>query len=572
MSQLPAEQAIVRFKANEERVDNFVNSSGYVTSNGIVVQGLPGKVDELIYAITSFNARGDWLTATAYSIKDLVKESGTWYVAVVAHTSGATFAGDVATKWRVFQGITSGDLSADDGAEMVGFKQPYTDAVTRNAYEKFTEFVSPEDFGATGDGIANDSPAWQKCIAAWELNRSLQINAVNDYNLPDTLYVANLETDVLESRLRITGGGKLIKNNAGFMFDKPLGQALQTGHIFFDGVHFEGAKLNGLTFILNGDNVIRTHFINCFGFGINVVKATDYFQTIYCAGATTFREWNGYLFDCGNLFDFEWDGIAEHGDGFLITRNAAADPACNSLKLKGNIEGLSGVSGPAINVGVCWASSIKELYCEQNAGGDIDCSGGTGFHKGLTIQNCGFQPTSGQLSDPNYFPVITGKGAGDAITLIGNASTGNLFDVTVGNESAIVDSGNFAGAGYKKFSDTSNRRFSFSGTKFNAQLLPGYGVFLESFQSSVGFNNTQGTVVGETVAAEQMYGPASPQVSPGTYGRKWQKGSIVWNIAPTVEERQYGVGTVHDALIMGWICITAGEPGLWREIAVMLPY
>lgn len=46
-----------------------------------------------------WNPRGDWATATAYAVKDLVEESSTVYICVEAHTSG-TFATDLsAGKW-----------------------------------------------------------------------------------------------------------------------------------------------------------------------------------------------------------------------------------------------------------------------------------------------------------------------------------------------------------------------------------------------------------------------------------------------------------------------------------------
>lgn len=73
-----------------------------------------------VYTIQAFNNRGAWVTATAYSVKDLVSFSGTWYVAVVAHTSSAAFATDSPTKWRVYQGIISSDLAASTGSTLVG--------------------------------------------------------------------------------------------------------------------------------------------------------------------------------------------------------------------------------------------------------------------------------------------------------------------------------------------------------------------------------------------------------------------------------------------------------------------
>ncbi len=73
-----------------------------------------------MFKVSAFNSRGAWVTATAYAIKDLVSNAGTWYVCVVAHTSSAAFATDTATKWRVYQGVTLADLSPSGGSALIG--------------------------------------------------------------------------------------------------------------------------------------------------------------------------------------------------------------------------------------------------------------------------------------------------------------------------------------------------------------------------------------------------------------------------------------------------------------------
>ena len=449
---------------------------------------------------------------------------------------------------------------------------PY--AAPRKVEDKLRESVSPDDFQeGVSLGLVDGTSAVQKAIDAWALDRSIAIHLVGRYRIDGTLRVGNLETDASETRLVFHGGGSLIKNNPGFMFDKPVGQGLQTGHIFFQGIRFEGAGLNGETFILNGDNVIRAHFTACFGTKINIAKASVYLQSVYCDINTVWREWGGYLFDCPKLFDIRWEGTAEAGDAFLITRDGTADPACNALHVSGCIEGLYGSSGPMLSIGVCYSTTIGKLYCEGNAGGDIDAGKGAGFHKGLTIQGCGFQPHGDKLADPNYYSVVTGKGAQDSIVLTGNASTHNLFNVDPGNQSAIVDAGNWVAAGKKKFSPTSPRLFSFSGILFKASTLPGFGVSLDSYGGSVGFESTRTTVGGESVCQLITTGSRNPQNFPADYIQKnWVVGSHVVNSAPTIELRQYGTGVVHDALITGWVCMTSGTPGTWREISSMLPY
>lgn len=72
--------------------------------------------------------KGPWVTARAYSLGDLVQESGNSYICVLAHTSG-TFATDLtAVKWQLFAqkgnaGAGTGDLLAVNNLNDVSNKQ-----------------------------------------------------------------------------------------------------------------------------------------------------------------------------------------------------------------------------------------------------------------------------------------------------------------------------------------------------------------------------------------------------------------------------------------------------------------
>ncbi|MCW5664036.1 MAG: hypothetical protein KIT35_09395 [Piscinibacter sp.] len=144
---------------NAEKFDQIVSSSAltYVDRLGVSRKTAAGAAA----ALAVVNPRGPWATATLYQPRDVVSNSGTWYIALDTHTSGATFAGDQAAHWRVHQGVLSSDLAdtadAAKGAGMVGWATGTN--YTAGVGKKLRQIVHVEDEGAVGDGTTNDYAA-----------------------------------------------------------------------------------------------------------------------------------------------------------------------------------------------------------------------------------------------------------------------------------------------------------------------------------------------------------------------------------------------------------------------------
>ena len=176
---------------------------------------------DVLALLTTYGAipRGAWTTATVYALKDLVSQGGNTYIATTAHTSGV-FATDLAAgKWLLFslsatpsatsvtftptatlaattvQGaIDEADtenralsaavaasvaaLNTSSGSNSVGFIQTGTGAVARKTQDKLRERVSAEDFGAIGDGVADDTAALNLCAA---LGRTVLLKPGSSY-------------------------------------------------------------------------------------------------------------------------------------------------------------------------------------------------------------------------------------------------------------------------------------------------------------------------------------------------------------------------------------------------------
>lgn len=85
-------------------------------------------------------------------------------------------------------------LDDSDGASLIGYTQGGTGADATTVQSKLREFVSVKDFGAVGDGVADDTTAIQEAITAMGLIRNLTRGGTvyfpaGTYKITDTLFV-----------------------------------------------------------------------------------------------------------------------------------------------------------------------------------------------------------------------------------------------------------------------------------------------------------------------------------------------------------------------------------------------
>jgi hypothetical protein len=86
------------------------------------------------------------------------------FTTAVQTTTGAVDASIVSfTGFNGQTGVVQ-DLADDDGSDWIGFDASGTGAVARSAQAKMRDVVSVKDFGAVGDGVANDTAAIQAAI------------------------------------------------------------------------------------------------------------------------------------------------------------------------------------------------------------------------------------------------------------------------------------------------------------------------------------------------------------------------------------------------------------------------
>lgn len=158
-----------------------------------------GAIDSL----KAFNVRGAFVAGTPYVTKDVYLSNGVAYVVLVDHVASTIAADLQAGKVTVHQGATREELAAPSGSSLIGFLQDGIGAVVRWILDKLRESVSPEDFGAVGDGIVNDSAAYQRAVTHC-VKKKRKLYLPNKYRLDDPIDCA---PDGIRTGLTMQGSG-----------------------------------------------------------------------------------------------------------------------------------------------------------------------------------------------------------------------------------------------------------------------------------------------------------------------------------------------------------------------------
>lgn len=120
-----------------------------------------------------------WLTQ-GVSYKLVLKDSGGSTIGTYDNISGIN---DVSGQITAIYAA----LAAPTGSNLIGFIQAGTNAVARTAQSKMREWFSVKDFGATGDGVTDDTAAIQNAFTA--------ANGTKSVFIPDGSYVVTTSID-----------------------------------------------------------------------------------------------------------------------------------------------------------------------------------------------------------------------------------------------------------------------------------------------------------------------------------------------------------------------------------------
>ena len=91
------------------------------------------------------------------------------------------------------QPVTKSELASSSGSSLIGFINGGSGSVLRTVSNKLSEFVSVKDFGAKGDGVTDDTAAFNAAIAYAKLSGKNNIYVpAGAYNISSRLTISNM--------------------------------------------------------------------------------------------------------------------------------------------------------------------------------------------------------------------------------------------------------------------------------------------------------------------------------------------------------------------------------------------
>lgn len=297
-----------------------------------------------------------WLTSSAF-YKFRLDTSTDVTIWTKDNVPGILATADITASTVAFTGFKSqsgfvSDLADNDGADWIGFEPSGSGAVARSVQDKLRDEVWVQDFGAVGDGLADDTAA----ITA-ALNAASTIN----FGGPEYTYIVSsssvadiiLEITTPGSRTIIGQGATIKIKNGSLEYKAIMGSddsTLDLGDFTVDGLVFDCNKANmtyavagnQLTNFCGGVKVRRARTVNITN---NLVLGPVSRQFFFFPGVTTAGGVDAYSIDYVNVSDNTFLSVGKAGlayfDSSLIYINCRMGVVNNNYGI-GETMGVNG--------------------------------------------------------------------------------------------------------------------------------------------------------------------------------------------------------------------------------------
>ena len=316
------------------------------------------------------------------------------------------------------------------------FTQAGTGAKPRSYDSKFKDVVSVKDFGAVGDGVADDTVAVQAAVTYCNTNnKDLEIpglclltGSVNIDRMIDSAAADHYFT-IFSSN----GGGFVVASDM-TMFSttlvNPAGATLPvTQMVRFSGIKFEADVNTRTAYVLDGNKFLRTTFNGCSFRKIRCLTTggSTYVQSIYFVSCQA-RRWTGSFFASTGAASYDIKAHSCLMEAGVTAFELHAAVGCSFYQ--NCIEGMA--TGTALSLNGAQGASISGNYIEGNAV-DIALNGGKDI-LGVSLVGNYFAGTT----SPNGYNVFWGTSVSRCFSS-GNYSSARLHNLSSANDVVIQD-------------------------------------------------------------------------------------------------------------------------------------
>lgn len=331
--------------------------------------------------------------------------------------------------------ITNAKINATAGinATKLSFTQAGTGATARTIDSKLKDVVSVKDFGAVGDGVADDTAAIQAAINyCATFSRWPTLTLTGRHKITASLIVDRLvDSTITEFRITANGPG------AGFyvagnvtLFDSTIAVTTdpKSEWITFEGVAFESSSVFNQAYVLS-QKFLRCKFLNCFFWLFRCQKSTIYVQTLYFQSCNIRNSPTKFI-ECAGLYDVVFDSCVIENN-FQLVRCVDAVRGTNGLRIVNSV--IEGQQETTIAITGAAGFVYAHNHVESNPANDLNFFAGGLQNKSISIIGNYVYNPSGALC---YY------GPTDQVFSAGNYASGTIHSnaVQITNLTSISDS------------------------------------------------------------------------------------------------------------------------------------
>jgi hypothetical protein len=292
--------------------------------------------------------------------------------------------------------------------------------------------TTPEQFGAIGDGIVDDTLAVQAAINYCSTTTPwTALSLIGTYYVTAPLII-DRPVNTMVADFKIIG----LNSSAGFYTDQAIplfsssivdAAAPVSEFINFENVYFSSSAAALAAYVLDGVKFLRVRFDKCRFYQIHFLTTGIYTQSIDI-NHSSIKNGAGIFWDCNGSMDCAFHGNLIEGIGTAF-KSVDAAVYCYGFRFIDNlVEGCD--AAPLIITGAT-GCTFHGNYFELNTGGpQINLNGGALTNRAVSVAGNLFLASAAQIADGAYYAIHWGG-------LAAGSSTGNYSDAQLHNVSGI---------------------------------------------------------------------------------------------------------------------------------------